>query len=386
MTLPRGAAAPPTRSFSPSGLERSTAPQRGRDQLRALGVVLALAFAVLMTSACASFTEPMGVRDPFAINQPFQGVARNDRMLSIVTQAPAIVVRPIYGLGAEKAELLRARVMTILRTHDVPALAESAASIAWVLQGQAAFIQLDSSNAAGEISGTIAWALTDAHGDVRAKFTTPLNGNEDTIADTLFGPMADQIAAQVDLALTGPTTEAPPPVAVAEVPRASVAEVAGAPGDGNSALTKALVALLPFKGIKIAEAKDAAWRVEGKVKVSEKSPTEDLVTLDWHVLDAQGKELGSIKQQNAVPHKRLDGPWKEIAAFAAEAAAEGISQLIHTYTAKGQAAPAAAIVPPPASAPPAATASPPPAKAAVAPAPRPKPKSSPDLRLRPSRN
>src|SRR6185295_14980471 len=100
-------------------------------------------FALLGVAACASFTEPMGVRDPFAINTPFQGVARNDRMLSIVTQAPAIVVRPIYGLGGEKAEALRKRVMTILRTHDVPVFAESNASIAWVLQGQAVFIRRD---------------------------------------------------------------------------------------------------------------------------------------------------------------------------------------------------------------------------------------------------
>ena len=46
------------------------------------------------------------MKDPFAIEQPFQGVARNDRILSVVTQAPAIVVRPIYGLGAENADAI----------------------------------------------------------------------------------------------------------------------------------------------------------------------------------------------------------------------------------------------------------------------------------------
>jgi hypothetical protein len=302
-----------------------------------------LCLALLALAGCASITEPMGVRDPFAINTPFQGVARNDRMLSIVTQAPAIIVRPIYGLGGEKADALRKRVMVILRTHDVPALAESAASIAWVLQGQAAFIRRDDGHGQEEISGTIAWQLIDANGDERAKFATPLAGYEDTIADSLFGPMADQIAAQVDAALAGPTPEAAAPPPVAEiVPRASVAQVTGAPGDGNTALTKALAALLPFKGIKIADKKDdAVWRVEGKVKVTVKSPAEDMVSLTWRVLDAQGKELGTIRQQNAVPHQRLDGPWKEIAAFAAEAAAEGISQLIHSFTARAQPAAAA---------------------------------------------
>lgn len=288
---------------------------------------------LLSVGACASITEPMGMRDPFAIDQPFQGVARNDRMLAIVTQAPAIVVRPIDGLGGDKGDALRKRVMVILRTHDVPALADSSASIAWVLQGQAAFITRDDGHGKDEISGTIVWQLVDSRGQERAKFSTPLAGYEDTIADSLFGPMADQIAAQVDAVLAGPTpqqAEAPPaPV----LPQAMVAQVAGAPGDGNNSLAKSLVALLPLKGIKIAAKKeDAAWRIEGKIKVTVKSETEDLVELSWRVLDAQGNELGTIRQQNAVPHKRLDGPWKEIAAFAAEAAAEGISQLIHSFT------------------------------------------------------
>jgi hypothetical protein len=259
-------------------------------------------------------------------------------MLAIVTQAPAIVVRPIYGLGGEKAEALRKRVMTILQTHDVPALAESNASIAWVLQGQAAFIRRPDGQGKDEISGTIAWQLVDSSGQERAKFTTALAGYEDTIADSLFGPMADQIAAQVDTVIAGPgpqMAEAKPAAPV--LPEAMVAQVTGAPGDGNAALSKSLAALLPLKGIKIATKKeDAAWHIEGRVKVSQKTDTEDMVELSWRVLDKEGKELGSIRQQNAVPHKRLDGPWREIAAFAAEAAAEGISQLIHSFTDRPQ--------------------------------------------------
>jgi hypothetical protein len=327
-----------------------------------------LCLPLLGLAGCAAFTEPMGMKDPFAIQQPFQGVARNDRILSVVTQAPAIVVRPIYGLGAENAEALRKRVLTVLRTHDVPAIAESSASIAWVLQGQAAFIRREDGRSAGQLSGTIAWQLTDAKGDERARFSTPISGDESTISDSLFGPMADQIAAQVDLVLAGPgsqVAEASP--APAEVPRASVAQVTGAPGDGNTALTKALVALLPLKGIKVADKKEKpAWRIEGKVKVEAKSPAEDLVTLRWRVLDAVGKELGTISQQNAVPHRRLDAKWGEIAAFAAEAAAEGISQLIHSFT---PTAPATAAVAPQPTAPVTAPVPLPPAAPATAAAP-----------------
>ena len=301
---------------------------------------------VLGLAGCAAITEPMGMKDPFAIDQPFQGVERNERILSVVTQAPAIVVRPIYGLGAENAELLRKRVLTILRTHDVPAIEDSEASIAWVLQGQAALITREDASGQGQISGTIAWLLTDGKGEERAKFSTPVVGDQSTISDALFGAMADQIAAQVDNALAGPGLQATPaPVAAVETPEAWVAEVIGAPGDGNTALTKTLIALLPLKGIKVVDKKAAPfWHIEGKVKVEEKSSAEDLVRLSWRVVDARGKELGTISQQNAVPHKRLNVKWGEIAAFAAEAAAEGIAQLIHSFKAQ---TPATAVAPPP---------------------------------------
>jgi hypothetical protein len=52
------------------------------------------------------------------------------------------------------------------------------------------------------------------------------------------------------------------------------------------------------------------------------------VTLIWRVFDAKGKEAGNIRQENAVPHGRLSKSWDEVAGFAAEAAAEGIAQLI----------------------------------------------------------
>ena len=91
----------------------------------------------------------------------------------------------------------------------------------------------------------------------------------------------------------------------------------------------ALQAVLPIKGVRIERSRDkAAWRIEGKVKVAPKSATEDVVSLTWRVLDAKGKEAGTIAQENVVPRGRLKKPWAEVAGFAAEAAAEGIAQLL----------------------------------------------------------
>jgi hypothetical protein len=120
-------------------------------------------------------------------------------------------------------------------------------------------------------------------------------------------------------------------------PVAWVGAIKGAPGDGNQALARALTGILPMKGVAVEEARaKAQWRVEGVIKVAPGAAGQDVVTLTWRVLDQSGKEAGTIAQENVVPRGRLSKPWREIAGFAAEAAAEGIAQLIQQVTSGSQ--------------------------------------------------
>lgn len=310
---------------------------------------LAALLLALTLAACAAVTEPMGVRDPFRIDTPFEGVARNPTMLEQAVQAPALVVHPIAGLTSERGEALRAKLLTTLQRHDIPALTESKTSIAWNLRGQAAFItREDGPKKQQRTDGTIVWLLTDATGTERTRFTSSIPGGEDALVDTAVSGVAEEAAILIDQALTRPRTQviqeattqaaAPSP----DLPRAIVVKVTGAPGDGNQTLATSLTALLPLQKIKIAD-KDAkgAWRIEGIVKVVPKTAQADSVTLTWRVLDDKGKEAGKITQENAVPHGRLKGKWGEIASFAAEAASEGIAQLIHSLTDKAPQQPVA---------------------------------------------
>jgi len=52
------------------------------------------------------------------------------------------------------------------------------------------------------------------------------------------------------------------------------------------------------------------------------------VTIDWHVKDPKGKQLGTVSQKNEVPQGSLDGPWGKTADAAAAAAAQGIIKLL----------------------------------------------------------
>jgi hypothetical protein len=308
----------------------------------------ALSFAVFLAllglTACSSVTEPLGLEDPFAVPQPFKGMERNDNMIAQAIRVPALVVAVPGGLAEEQALVLRDRVIELAQASDIPALSEASVR-AWSLTGQAAKIQ-----AGGVLErrkgkrgqqetgghGVIVWRLADPDGVERAKFSVAFKTVRDMLADTDLRLAAQTTVTALDNALLRPGTQVAAAVAPAERPVAWIGTVKGAPGDGNQALARALIGILPMKGVSVEAAQvKAQWRIEGAIKVVP-GPTQDVVTLTWRVLDASGKEAGTISQENAVPRGRLSKPWREIAGFAAEAAAEGIAQLIQQFTTRPQ--------------------------------------------------
>jgi hypothetical protein len=276
-------------------------------------------------AGCAAITEPFGMKDPFAVPQPFEGVARNSAMLGQAVEAPALVVEAPQGLSAEVAAALRDQVIEAARKRDVPALS-APTPLAWVLSAQTATIA--PADNAGVGQGVISWRIVDGAGAERAQFAVSFAGGEASLSADALNLLAEQTANALEAALQRPGTQVATQKA-APGPVAWVGSIKGAPGDGNEALARALQGVLPLKGVRVEAKKDkAGWRIEGRVKVVSKSTTEDVVTLTWRVLDANGKEAGTIAQENVVPSGRLKKPWAEIAGFAAEAAAEGIAQLL----------------------------------------------------------
>lgn len=286
-------------------------------------LVLAL---FLSLTGCAGV---LGSDDPFAIPQPFQGVERNDDMINNAIEVPALVVDAPAGLDEVKGPALRDQVVKAARNHDVPALSEATVR-AWFLTGQMA--ELRTGQKPEQDKCVISWTLIDATGTQRSQFAVTFDGAAKDMGEAAIVMLGEQTAVALEAALLRPrvqVAQAPTASAAADRPTAWVGEIKGAPGDGNTALARSLNAVLPLKGVRIKGAKaDAEWIVEGRVKVVAGSPTQDVVTLAWRITDAKGKEAGTITQQNAVPHGRLDKKWAELAGFAAEAAAEGIAQLI----------------------------------------------------------
>jgi hypothetical protein len=169
--------------------------------------------------------------------------------------------------------------------------------------------------------------------------------------ETLNGPQ--QVEPEI---ATTPKPQAPPLEQIAEVPEpeavvpkpapapapakpgqtviaaVAVPTVKGAPGEGNAELTTAMRNALKKAGWPVLEAprKDALV-VQGQVAIAPVQGDSQTVKIIWVVNSPDGKLLGDLKQDNAVPAGSLDQSWGENAGFAADAAAEGIFELIKKY-------------------------------------------------------
>jgi hypothetical protein len=118
------------------------------------------------------------------------------------------------------------------------------------------------------------------------------------------------------------------PTAPAEAPLALIT-VAGAPGDGEQALTAALTRRLSGVGIKSASTFGAnVYSVEGLVKVTPIKGGRESVRIDWTVFGPDGSTIGGVSQTNAVRKGSLGKKWGAAADAAARTAATAIAKLI----------------------------------------------------------
>jgi hypothetical protein len=164
------------------------------------------------------------------------------------------------------------------------------------------------------------------------------------------GPGAEN---DVDLeTLNGPRVAASPPVEAAtpEVPAMPVTEntapkpgaeqikavavlpVIGGNAKSNQQLTAAMREVLADAGWEVlAKPRKDALSIQGRVATDPPLAGRQMVHLQWLVSTPSGKNLGDVKQDNAVPDGSLNSGWGENAGFAAQGAAEGIFKLIEKF-------------------------------------------------------
>lgn len=111
--------------------------------------------------------------------------------------------------------------------------------------------------------------------------------------------------------------------------KVDVADVIGAPGDGNIALTQQMRARLAVLGpVVLTTATGADFVVQGQVKVVPIPKAQERIEIQWIVKTGSGDERGRVVQLNEIPAGTLGRYWGDVAVVVATEASNGVNDVI----------------------------------------------------------
>ena len=111
-----------------------------------------------------------------------------------------------------------------------------------------------------------------------------------------------------------------------------LAEVSGAPGDGNNSLHRSLDEVMRILGQNIVlDRLKADFIVRGYVNVSPPFDFLNDVAITWLVITKEGRELGKSSQKNRIKAGRLAQHWGKVADIVAQEGAIGIVDIIERH-------------------------------------------------------
>jgi hypothetical protein len=269
----------------------------------------------LLVAACQPLPHP------FADDVPRPG----SPLLTLRDDA-SVAVAPLKGEPRATAEKLASAMALALQKRNVAASARAVSIASYQLDGR-----IEGMPPSGDKEAVVVlWVLHDPSGKALGERAERIEGG---IADWQLGKKA----AIARLAAAGADEIAPmllgkAPVEVADSGRTRllVGGVDGAPGDGGSALARAITMLLQRQDVTVVSGPQASADLVlyADVDVTKDKPGMQHVKIVWHVRRAHGGEIGTVMQQNDVPAGLLDGPWGDVAYTVADAAQNGIMALV----------------------------------------------------------
>jgi hypothetical protein len=108
-----------------------------------------------------------------------------------------------------------------------------------------------------------------------------------------------------------------------------VADVTGAPGDGDAALTRQMRARLAVLGpVVLTTPTGADFVVQGQVVMVKQPKRQERVEIQWIIKTATGDERGRVVQLNEIPAGTLDRYWGDVAVVVAAEASNGVNDVL----------------------------------------------------------
>ncbi len=287
--------------------------------------ILALS-AVLALSSCADkmdyFPDVNGDAKTVALPAPPAAVSPPPENNLNRKSGPRVRVMPVDGVSLPMARLLARSVVKNLLELRVSAVTDDDAGNNaggkndYVLSGRA---EANWKDQRAPFTAIIRWTLVDGADKpaaafiygVRASWWQWRNGAPQVIRMVGLSaakPVADLLAVK---------TEPPVPQELMDT-TLLVRSVRGAPGDGNQALTRAVIEALRATDVSVTEdPRQAAFILDGVVNVSPIGKDDvrgmEKVVIEWTVKTIKGREVGKSSRRITVPGGSIDLAWGRIA-------------------------------------------------------------------------
>jgi hypothetical protein len=274
------------------------------------------------------------------IPQPFRETPKitTDNPLLDVPTAVGIAVLPVRGVPQPLDTQISQAVAARLLSYEIPAEAvPSNLGLGFTLEGEAR--QTEGSAAGASV--VVTWALRSRRGasvrTFRQVVTIPAavwQGGDMVTATTLGNEAALAIGDMIGgigIPATGPVPEqtiaaAPLPI----FPTVSIKPVEGAPGDGRESLRLAVLQSLNNNGVRRDDVNPEVT-ITCEITSTPFEANLQKVEILWRATGRDGKELGTVRLDNAIPVGALDGPWGPTAFAIADAALNDLLTLLASH-------------------------------------------------------
>jgi len=283
--------------------------------------LIACSLIALIVIGCGKLPRPFerdeGVANPLADNIFLDGVA----------------VPPVTGTTRPMGKLLSTAVTKNLeKQYQIPAAMEGLDRSRFLLTGE---VLTNDRQSGARTDISVSWTLTERDKDIVGNFIQDIDV---TAIEWEYG------SPQIIEMIGKDTSERTARLVLGErfgeagqdrfLGRRGVylADVQGAPGDGNASLRRAMFVALAGAGVSMTpDPKKAVFAVKGIVELGTPDNGAQAIRIAWEVSDVNDAQLGRASQANVVPAGSLDGRWGQTAAFIAAAALDGVLNIIDQH-------------------------------------------------------
>lgn len=263
--------------------------------------LLPLLLLLAVLAGCGQLPQPFSKDEANLAKAPFL----------IAPATEGVLVWPMVGVPDDIAELITEMTVEALQKRGVAASSNAS--------NRSSLMLTTSGERLADGALKVTWTLSRPNGEI-------VGTREDAIAsDARFEQAVTQVARWIVPNARRADIE-PPPFSV------TVYDVAGAPGNGNDLLRRAMAFALKRAEVEVADFPPPdGFVVQGNVTITPKELGGDLVRISWAVMDGKGRELGTIDQGNTVASGSLDEDWGPVASPIAKEAVPGIVTLIQRH-------------------------------------------------------